>query len=199
MKNIILIVSLLAVIFGCDNSYLSVKGDRLYFCKESVGEFLSTPQAGVKFSDKVEKIDDNIIKVTRTFVARENIDSVRLTFDFRHAHKCSQAIIPSVCYNGNHWGRGKEPKGFATDGVWHTYSYRRTPIPGATFSEGEKFAVAVWGVKPTNEAEAFSCSMMPDSAAVTLYLWRHQRVAQEAAERYLKRCARTGAPRYGWR
>ena len=90
MKNIILIVSLLAVIFGCGNSYLSVKGGKLYLCKENVGEFLSISQAGVKFSDKVEKIDDNIIKVTRTFVARENIDSVRLTFDFRHAHKCSQ-------------------------------------------------------------------------------------------------------------
>ena len=167
MKNIILIVSLLAVIFGCDNSCLSVKGGKLYLCKENVGEFLSTSQTGVKFSDDVEKIDDNIIKVTRTFVARENIDSVRLTFDFRHAHKCSNAIIPSVCYNGNHWGRGKEPKGFSTNGVWHTYSYRRTPIPGVTFSEGEKFVVAVWGVKPTGESDAFSCSMMPDSAAVT--------------------------------
>ena len=132
MRNIILIVSLLAVIVGCDNSYMSVKNGGLYFSNERVGEFLSSQQTGVKFSDVVEKVDDNILKVTRTFVAEENLDSVRLTFDFCHAHKAYISAIPSVCYNGNHWGRGKEPKGFSTNGVWHTYSYRRTPIPGAT-------------------------------------------------------------------
>ena len=167
MRNIILIVSLLAVIVGCDNSYMSVKNGGLYFSNERVGEFLSSQQTGVKFSDVVEKVDDNILKVTRTFVAEENLDSVRLTFDFCHAHKAHISAIPSVCYNGNHWGRGKEPKGFSTDGVWHTYSYRRTPIPGATYSESEKYVVALWGVKPATEADAFSCSIMPDSATVT--------------------------------
>ncbi|MBR2607332.1 MAG: hypothetical protein IKC70_05315 [Bacteroidaceae bacterium] len=167
MKNIILIISMLAIIVGCDNGRISIKEGKLYFCNEKVGEFTPCTQTGVRFEDAVERIDDNILKVTRTFTAEENIDSVRLTFDFCHAYKCQQVIIPSVCYNGNHWGRGKEPKGFKTNDVWHTYSYRRTPIPGATYSEGEKFAVAVWSKKPANEAEAFSCSIMPDSTSVT--------------------------------
>ena len=110
MKNIILIISMLAIIVGCDNGRISIKEGKLYFCNEKVGEFTPCTQTGVRFEDAVERIDDNILKVTRTFTAEENIDSVRLTFDFCHAYKCQQVIIPSVCYNGNHWGRGKEPK-----------------------------------------------------------------------------------------
>lgn len=167
MKKIFIIISMIAVIVGCDNDRFSIKDGNLYFCKEKVGEFVPCKQTGVRFKDAVEHIDDNTIKVTRTFTAEENIDSVRLTFDFCHTHKCKQQIIPSVCYNGNHWGRGKEPKGFKTNDEWHTYSYRRTPIPGVTYSEGEKFAVAVWSKKPASVADAFSCSIMPDSASVT--------------------------------
>lgn len=167
MKNLFILLSMLAVIVGCDNDRFFIKNGELYFCNEKVGEFVPCAQTGVKFKDAAKLIDDNIIEVTRTFTAKGNIDTARLTLDFRHAHKCQQAIIPSVCYNGNHWGRGKEPKGFVTDGVCHTYSYRRTPIPGATYSESDKFAVAVWSRKPASETDAFSCSLMPDSVSVT--------------------------------
>ncbi len=158
---------MLAVMVGCDNDRFFVDGNKLLFCDETVGEFIPCTRQGVSYKDAVERVSDDVFKVTRTFIAHENIDSVRLTFDFRHAHKCRQAIIPSVCYNGNYWGRGKEPKGFMTNGVWHTYSYRRTPIPGVTYSEGDKFAVAIWSEKPVNSVDAFSCSLMPDSASVT--------------------------------
>ncbi len=167
MKKILLTLSILAIVIGCNNESIAIKGDKFYFCNEEVGTFMPNTQTGIRVKDAVKKIDDNIFKVTRTFTAKEDIDSARLTFDFCHTHKCQQAIIPSVCYNGNHWGRGKEPKGYQTNGVWHTYSYRRTPIPGVTYSEGEKFAVAVWSEAPTSEADGFSCSIMPDSTCVT--------------------------------
>ena len=168
MKKTFFILSTLAIMLvGCNNDSLTVKGNKLYCCNEKVGELVPCTQTGISFEDEAERIDNNILKITRTFTAKEDIDSARLTFDFRHAYKCQQAIIPAVCYNGNHWGRGKEPKGFKTNDVWHTYSYRRTPIPGVTYSEGDKYAVAVWSKTPANEAEAFSCSIMPDSTSVT--------------------------------
>ena len=76
-----------------------------------------------------------------------------------HSH---YAMIPSITYNGNHWGQGKEPKGLKHEDQWWTVSYRPTPIPGATYSEGDFFAVTFWGENPSRPEEAFSCSIRPE-------------------------------------
>ena len=168
MRNTLIITLLLALFASCSNqSRLYVGDGRLYIDGTTVGEIAPYETANIRTTDKVERVNDNTIKLTRTFEALADIDSVRLTIDIRHSRPCHRAIIPSVCYDGNHWGRGKEPKGYATDGVCHTYSYRRTPIPGATYSESEKYSVAVWSELPTGESEAFSCSILPDSLATT--------------------------------
>ncbi len=159
MKRALLIIALLCCC-SC-SSRLEMQGEQLYYDNNLVGELVMEPTAGVTYSDAIECVDNQTVRIVRTFTATEDIDSVRLTLNFNHASRCLYAMIPSVCYNGNHWGRGREPKGFQTDGVWHTYSYRRTPIPGATYSEGEKFAVAMWSTTPTSEDEAFSCAIMP--------------------------------------
>lgn len=138
----------------------------MFYGKAKVGTLMSEADEYVSYCDRVEKIDHNTIRVVRTFTALEDVDSVRLTLDFRHDSECAFAMIPSVSYNGNDWGRGAEPKGFMTDGVCHTYSYRRTPIPGATYSEGKDFSVAMWGVVPDSEEDAFSCSLMPEESYV---------------------------------
>ena len=167
MKKSFIILGLLVLLVGCDrNMYLKFDGNSLFYKNEYVGEFSENSHQYLKCTNQAELLDSNLIKVTRIFEALEDIDSVRLTLDFLHGSRCDYVMIPAVCYNGNHWGRGKEPKGFQTDGVWHTYSYRRTPIPGATYSEGERFAVAMWSDLPTNEEDAFSCSIMPDSLQV---------------------------------
>ena len=156
------------IFIGCNKSaLLYVNKGKVYYKDSLVGEFSSVTENGFDIVDNVEIIDDNILKITRGFEALDDVDSIRLTLDFSHTSKYEYVMIPSVCYNGNEWGRGKEPKGFQTNGVWHTYSYRRTPIPGVTYSESEKYAVAMWGTLPSNEREAFSCSVMPDSASVT--------------------------------
>lgn len=168
MKKLFLI-SLLAILFAAcgEKAQLSVKSGKLFYKGAFVGELSASADDGIKITDNVEVVDENTLKITRTFTATETKDSVRLTLDLCHASRSHYSMIPSVCYNGNHWGRGEEPKGFMTDGVWHSYSYRRTPVPGATYSVGDKFAVAMWGTVPMNEKEAFSCSLMPDSATVT--------------------------------
>ncbi|MBR5150807.1 MAG: hypothetical protein IKW61_05855 [Bacteroidaceae bacterium] len=168
MKNIFFVISLLALLCGCSSdSRLYISGNELLFDGQCVARLLPCGDSRLRCTDAAERIDDNTLKVTRTYTALCDIDSVRLTLDVSHLSPCEQIIIPSVCYNGNTWGRGKEPKGYATDGVCHTYSYRRTPIPGATYSRSDKYSVAMWGKLPASEAEAFSCSMLPDSLSVT--------------------------------
>ena len=162
-----MLLSLLAVLVGCgSDKCLTAEGDAVYYGETLIGSFRSVAADVVEYSDNIEQLDANTLKITRTFTALNDVDSVRLTLDFCHAHRSVSAMIPSVTYNGNHWGRGKEPKGFRTDGVWHTYSYRRTPIPGATYSESNDFAVAMWSIAPADEADAFSCSLQPDTADV---------------------------------
>ena len=168
MKKALILLSLLVTLVGCNNgSRLSSDDNKIYYGETPVGTFLPVESDAVAYDDQMEFLDDNTLKITRTFTALQDIDSIRLTLNFRHESECQSAMIPSVSYDGNHWGKGKEPKGFQTDGVWHTYSYRRTPIPGATYSEGKDFAIAMWGTNPTNEAEAFSCSLMPEETEVT--------------------------------
>ena len=155
MKKVLILLSLLVTLVGCNNgSRLSSDDNKIYYGETPVGTFLPVESDAIAYDDQMEFLDDNTLKITRTFTALQDIDSIRLTLNFRHESECQSAMIPSVSYDGNHWGKGKEPKGFQTDGVWHTYSYRRTPIPGATYSEGKDFAVAMWGTNPTNEADA---------------------------------------------
>lgn len=168
MKKLSILFFSFALLSACtDGSRLSVEDGLLSCDGVPVGRFISVADASVEYSDEVDHIDESTLKITRTFTALNDLDSVRLTLDFRHDSECLATMIPSVTYDGNDWGRGKEPKGFKTDGVWHTYSYRRTPVPGATYSEGKEFAVAMWSVKPECEEDAFSCSLMPEDACVT--------------------------------
>ena len=167
-KSLFLIVIIAIALVSCSNrQHLSMDEGILYYDGALVGIFLPVSTDAVEYVDQVETLDDNTLKIMRTFTALQDMDSVCLTLEFRHESECASAMIPSVCYDGNHWGKGKEPKGFQTDGVWHTYSYRRTPIPGATYSEGKDFAVAMWSVNPASEEDAFSCSLKPEAANVT--------------------------------
>lgn len=168
MKKLTIFLSVLVFLFGCRNgSPLSVDGYDVSYGGTHVGTLMPVAEDAIAYIDNIEYIDDNTLKVTRLFTAQADMDSVRLTLDFRHDGRSLSAMIPSVSYYGNEWGRGYEPKGFMTDGVWHTYSYRRTPIPGATYSESDNFSVAMWSVVPDCEEDAFSCSVMPEHTYTT--------------------------------
>lgn len=167
MKKL-LISTLVPILFlcGCSNR-LYMKKDGIYYKNCNIAELVPYSGEGIISLDKVEHVNKNLLKVTRQFVAVEDVEDAHLTLDVRHKAKCDRVIIPAITYNGNHWGRGREPKGFQTDGEWHTYSYRRTPIPGATYSESESYAVAVWSDVPQSEQEAFSCALMPEGKMTT--------------------------------
>jgi len=135
---------------------------------QDVGRLLPESQPSLATEDRIEKLGPGVFRMTR--VVRNNqetvLKSARLTLDFVHAETAAFLMIPSVSYNGNHWGRGKEPKGFQHEGTWWSFSSRRTPIPGATYSEGTRWAVALWG-EVTAEMPVLSCSLMPENGRVT--------------------------------
>ena len=135
--------------------------------KTIVGEFKQSAPEGMEQTSRVERLDSSTFKITTRFTAQKDIKKARICLDFVHQSVSDYWMIPSVSYNGNNWGRGKEPKGAKQDGQWRTISYRRTPIPGATYSEGKQFAVAMWSSVPQGEKEDFSCSIMPEDKITT--------------------------------
>ena len=159
MKILISALALVSAI-SCGGP-VSVVGTSVLFEGRTVGSFESVTKGDFSFKDRYRVLDDGIIEFERTFTALENIDSARVELQFVRVSASSYAMIPAVCYNGNEWGRGNEPKGFETGGITHTYSYRRTSIPGATYSEGDGIAVAMWSEAPTGEGDGFSCSILP--------------------------------------
>ena len=152
------------------------------------GEILGTLEIpavqGVSHKEKIEALDSNTFKATVTFKADKDLDSVRLEAGFVHASGSSFWMIPSVSYNGNDWGRGKEPKGAKADGQWRTVSFRRTPIPGAMYSEGKSYAVATWAEAPKNLKQSFSCSLRPEESRTDhRYLWPEEEMPVTYANR----------------
>ena len=146
---------------------------------------LSIPQVkDIVVSSNIEVIDSATFKITSQFTAKKAIKNARLEMQFTHSSPSSYWMIPSVSYNGNNWGRGKEPKGADENGVWRTISYRRTPIPGAMYSEGEHYAFATWSDVPKQEKEDFAISIHPEATQTThCYIWPEEEMPSVYASR----------------
>ena len=139
---------------------------------------------GIAHKEKIEALGPSTFKATVTFKALVDLDSVRLEAGFIHNSGSGFWMIPSVNYNGNDWGRGKEPKGAKADGQWRTVSFRRTPIPGAMYSEGSRYAIATWAEAPKSLKESFSCSLRPeDDKTDHHYLWPEEEMPVTYANR----------------
>lgn len=69
-------------------------------------------------------------------------------------------LIPGVSVNGNVWGRGKEPKGLASEGEPWVFDYRRTTIPACTISESRDRYLALFASDETTVSLEASCSMI---------------------------------------
>jgi hypothetical protein len=135
---------------------------------DTIGYLNSQDIHGLKYSDQITPLGDGVFRVSRKIRNTHNkpIDSLRITLDFVHSARASWLMIPSVSYNGNQWGRGLEPKGYQKDGTWWSFSFSRSAIPGATYSEGDRWAVALWG-DIDDTKRPFSCSLMPEDSATT--------------------------------
>lgn len=137
-----------------------------------IGTINYTAPVDVKVKCEKELVSDNTWEITWTFTAKRDIPNVRLTASFEHVSKPTWWMIPAVSYNGNPYGQGLEPKGTKRDRQWYTFSYRRTPIPGAIYSEGDDFAIATFGNVPEKSVDDYSCSIQPEPNIIThMLLW----------------------------
>ncbi len=146
----------------------------LYCGTTKIGTVLPIAAAGVSATDDITRVEDGVFKWTRELVfAGPYPREVRhISMEFATACAPEYGMIPAVSYNGNAWGRGLEPKGFAKDGESWTFASHRVAVPGATYSEGGGFTVALFGDATEAAAPGFSCSLRQDaSSAVHRLVW----------------------------
>ena len=151
-------------------------------------------------SAKVSEISERTYQIDYRITARENSDDARIAIGLRIPMASDFWMIPAISYNGNHWGRGLEPKGAQENGAWRSYSSCRTPIPGAMYSESGNYAFATWANAPANESKRFSCSLQPDSASTRqLILWpeEEQPTMYSARDKYAEPFRRTASLKAG--
>lgn len=167
-KSLLLLCCLVPVLLACsaEGNY-RWSGNCLKDGRAIVGEVGADVSEGITYKWSSEQMAPGIFRLTWVFTADEDVNGARIAVDFKHASQSSYWMIPAVSYDGNHWGKGLEPKDASVNGQWYTYSYRRTPVPGALYSEGEKYAVATWSDVPQTSAMDFSCSIMPEENSVT--------------------------------
>lgn len=82
-------------------------------------------------------------------------------------------VIPGVSYNGNGWGRGKEPKGLSLDGEPWVFDNRRTSIPACTLSENGTDYFALMASVRDEASHKASCSMVKqdDGTMIHRLIW----------------------------
>ena len=106
---------------------------------------------------------------------------VQSSFAFTHY------VIPGVSYNGNNWGRGKEPKGLAHDGQPWMFDYRRTTIPACTISENSEHFLALMAADCDAASLTASCAMEPQQDGTMLH-----RILYPEVEGPITYCTRDG-------
>ena len=103
------------------------------------------------------------------------------TFNYKHY------VIPGVSYNGNTWGRGKEPKSLALNGEPWLFDYRRTTLPACTISESEDSYLALMASDCDAASLTASCSMVPQADGRMVH-----RLLYPEIERPITYCTRDG-------
>lgn len=67
--------------------------------------------------------------------------------------------VPAVNYNGNGWGSGAQYSGYRCGDTPWIYAWHRVSIPACTYTENDRFAVALFG----DEAGGMSCSVYTEN------------------------------------
>ena len=140
--------------------------NQLYAGEELIGELcVDLPDKAVIEDSAVDQIKPGVFRIDLSVLVKEPVEQFRLVLEFKAHYQADWAMIPAVSYNGNHWGRGNEPKGFTKDGIPWAFSYSRASVPGATYSEGSRWAVGLFGDLRASDAP-FSCSLLPEQEQV---------------------------------
>ena len=140
---------------------------------------------GFAAEDAVREIRPGLFEWTRIFryEGRDHVRPARLTMVVEALYASRFSLIPAVMYDGNAWGTGQEPKGFVKDGEPWTFAYHRTAIPGATYSESERWSVGLFSA-PRQLPGGFACSLEPGpDKTVHRLVWPEEETPQVYAYR----------------
>ena len=148
------------------------------------GETVLTLETPEGCSDSFELIGEKAFRWNRK--TDKPVARMKLTLNVDYAPRYFQ--VPSVNYNGNGWGRGAQYSGYTCGDTPWSYAWHRVAIPACTYSESDKYAVALFG----EELGGMSCSIYPkDEKTVQELIWPET----EAPKTLHKR--RWDAPYYG--
>lgn len=111
-------------------------------------------------TERVRMLPNGLLEVERSWAHQQpTAQNVALIFEVHTQFDPSFSLIPCVSYNGNQWGSGAEPKGLTWEGQPWVFSYKRTGLPAATFSENSEVAVGVWVDDKTPMSLVSACSL----------------------------------------
>lgn len=134
--------------------------------------------------DSFELIGENALRWTRK--TDTPVTQMKLTLKTQWEPRYFQ--VPAVNYNGNGWGSGAQYSGYRCGDTPWTYAWHRTSIPACTYTESDRFAVALFG----EEAGGMSCSVYTENGGtVQELIWPET----EAPKTLHKR--RWGEPYFG--
>ena len=151
------------------------QADGFYLCAGDEPILTLPRQEGC--TDAFEPLAEGAFRWTRT--AQEPVD--RMTMTLRATEPVRYWMVPAVNYHGNGWGSGAQYTGCALNGEHWTYAWHRVAIPACTYSEGEKWAVSLFG----EESGGMSGSIREeDGHACQSLLWPEQ----EGPKVLFKRC-----------
>lgn len=150
----------------------------------SQGAIVTYEGNGWQMQDELQLLDTGFYEVTRKWVNHtgESQDVV-LKLDMSTHYTPTYYMIPSVNYNGNQWGKGKEPKGLTCEGKPWVFAYNRSSLPSATFSENEAVAFGLFSSIDEESRSSASSLLEWDQGFIHRIIWPET----EAPYRYASR------------
>jgi len=126
---------------------------------------------GFTVTDNIQELSPGFYKINRKY-ASERECSVVPVFECESLFKPSFYMIPGLSYNGNRWGKGKEPKGLSHNEEPWVFAYNRTTIPAATFSEDDKVSLGLFVDDKESNSLISACSIIEaESGIIHRIIW----------------------------
>lgn len=128
---------------------------------------------------EVEKIEKGLFRIKRTWTnLTAKTRRIRTVLQIQPCFKVNKFLIPCVSINGNPFGSGFEPKGYARDGKPWVFSYDRVSIPACTLTENSDFALSLFASANDPISLAGSCSVWKDEPTGLYYQELHHPVSE---------------------
>ena len=132
------------------------------FCLD--GERVLTIRTPEGCEDSFEMIGQQAFRWKRK--TAEPVTRMNLSLHIHYTPRYFQ--IPAVNYNGNGWGSGAQYSGYRCGDTPWSYAWHRVSIPACTYTESDRFAVALFG----EETGGMSCSVYTENdSTVQELIW----------------------------